>query len=448
MAPKKKGKKTKSGAPLVPIPDDLAQLSAVELREHVEALQTKISRAMQDRAYMQVERDMAARVLDVCRAEIDGVRDQQLILDESTEEATDDHQSKLKAYQHRAIALSAESQTIRTQTVQETTQRVEQYSQAHTRLVAETISEKVQLIKTIDKEQRDHDEEIANLRVTFATNLAALRDQFEQQHRMLENQLHSRHSALDAELDLRHRVEVHELEERKNQHLADLHASHQEAFAQIRAYYKEITVDNVELIRKLKSEIEKMRSKEKIVQQTNHQLTLENKSMSDPMAKIAEEKSRLSGRIQLHGNNLSALRNLGMKHLQVEKDIKETRREIHRLEDRLKRTEKEKDETVSKFERGISEVQKVTQLRNTLLHKKIEELERIVPYSQPATIPVGVSISDLEYEFQEVTKSLIDTNHVLDAKLRTLGHPPLDQGLLEDMAAPGISHGPADLVGE
>jgi hypothetical protein len=42
---------------------------------------------------------------------------------------------------------------------------------------------------------------------------------------------------------------VHEIEERKNQHINDLLWNHQEAFEQIKSYYKDITNDNLQLIK-------------------------------------------------------------------------------------------------------------------------------------------------------------------------------------------------------
>lgn len=438
--------KAKKEVSLIPIPDDLKKLTAVQLREEAEALQTRIAKAAADRAYMQVERDMVSRVLDVCRTDIEAVNSQILLLDIGNEQAAEEHSSKVQAYHHRSLALKAESQTMRDTVKVDSQGNLDQYRQSHSNLLTSNLQERIDIDAAMEKEQTEHDEEIANLQIVYANNLVALRQQFEQQHKLLQSQLEARHAALAEELDLRHRVDVHELEERKNQHIADLHSNHQEAFRQIREYYKEITLDNVQLIHKLRADIDKMRLNEKTVQQNNFQLTLENKNMSEPMAKLADEKSRLSGRAQLHSNNLSALRNMASRQVEVDQAIKDAKRDIHRLEDKLKRTEKEKDDIRSKFEQGIAEINKVTQVRNKLLHRKIDELEKILPEGATFDAAKVTAADDLEYELMVATRSFIDTRKVLDAKLRSMGQPPLE-GYDIDLSLPGMSYAPADLVG-
>jgi growth arrest-specific protein 8 len=446
-AKSKKGKKkSKVTKPLVPIPEDLVTMTAVELREAAESLQTQIAQAIKDRAYVQVERDMVSRLVDVCRTETEQVNEQILLTEYKAEEAANDHLSKIRAYQHRALALSAESQTMRGEINKETLQSIQSANAAEKQAILDNNQARRDLSKDLDRQQIEHDEEIANIRVVYAQNLVSLKEQFEQQHAGVVAHLQERHAALEVELDLRHRMDVHELEERKNQHLANLRADHQEAFSQIKAYYKEITTDNLNLICKLKDEIEHMKDTEKAVQQNSYQLGIENRTMSEPMAKLAEEKSKLSGRFQLHTNNISALRNLGSRQVQVEKAIKDTKREIHRLEDKIKKAEKEKDEVLVKFEEGITEINKVTQLRNSLLHQKIRSLEKMAPTTEVDDSKAALALSDLEYQLKETAKSFIDTKKVLDAKLGSLGQPPLD-GYSDQLPIAGISSAPADLVG-
>ena len=441
-----KKSKAKKEVTLIPIPEDLRSMTSVQLREQVEALQTRIAKAAADRAYMQVERDMVSRVLDVCRSDIEAVTSQLMILDLNSEQAAEDHSAKVKAFHHRAIALAAESQTMRDGIKVDTVNRLNQSRDEYSKSLSDKLQERILITAAIDEEQTEHDEEIANLQVVYANNLVALRSQFEQQHKALEKQLDDRHAGLAEELDLRHRVDVHELEERKNQHLAELYTNHQEAFKQIKDYYKEITYDNVQLIRKLQSDIEQMKANEKTVQQNNFQLTLENKHMSEPMAKLADEKSRLSGRAQLHSNNLSSLRNMANRQVEVDQAIKDAKRDIHRLEDKLKKTEREKEDIRAKFESGISEINKVTQVRNKLLHKKIEQLESMLPEGETSNVAKATEMDDLEYELFLATRSFIDTHKVLNAKLKSLGQPPLE-GYDEDLTLPGMSSAPADLVG-
>jgi len=48
---------------------------------------------------------------------------------------------------------------------------------------------------------------------------------------------------------LKLKVEIHEIEERKNQHINDLMRNHEAAFAELKAYYNDITRENLGLIK-------------------------------------------------------------------------------------------------------------------------------------------------------------------------------------------------------
>merc|ERR1712124_142308 len=97
----------------------------------------------------------------------------------------------------------------------------------------------------------------------FAKNLGKLRETFEANHKQLERQYEEQVEQLKVDLELRRKVEIHEIEERKNQHINELLFNHQEAFDEIKAYYNDITHDNLQLIKSLKDEITGMREREK-----------------------------------------------------------------------------------------------------------------------------------------------------------------------------------------
>merc|ERR1712194_692061 len=94
-------------------------------------------------------------------------------------------------------------------------------------------------------------------------NLKSLRKTFESNHQKLQEQYEQQVEELKIALELRRKVEIHEIEERKNQHINELLFNHQEAFDEIKAYYNDITHDNLQLIRELKDEITGMREREK-----------------------------------------------------------------------------------------------------------------------------------------------------------------------------------------
>merc|ERR1719487_2107785 len=111
----------------------------------------------------------------------------------------------------------------------------------------------------------------------FNKSLFKLRENFEVNHQQLEHQYMKQVEDLRVDLELRRKVEIHEIEERKNQHINELLFNHQEAFDEIKAYYNDITHDNLQLIKNLKDEIQEMKEKEKKNQKRMQVLTQENK---------------------------------------------------------------------------------------------------------------------------------------------------------------------------
>merc|ERR1719221_503491 len=125
----------------------------------------------------------------------------------------------------------------------------------------------------------------------FARGLQKTREQFESQHRQLQERYDKQVEELKVDLELRRKVEIHEIEERKNQHINELLFNHQEAFDEIKAYYNDITHDNLQLIRNLKDEIHDMKEKEKKNQKRMALLTQENKDLSEPLARSSRSSA-------------------------------------------------------------------------------------------------------------------------------------------------------------
>merc|ERR1719409_2378457 len=152
----------------------------------------------------------------------------------------------------------------------------------------------------------------------FSKNLVKLRENFEANHGQLEAQYEEQVEQLKIDLELKAKVEVHEIEERKNQHINELLFNHQEAFDEIKAYYNDITHDNLLLIKSLKDEIADMREREKKNQKRMVLLTQENKDLSEPLARKLEEQRELEEKLKSYTKDKMALKNLKAHNKQLE----------------------------------------------------------------------------------------------------------------------------------
>lgn len=88
---------------------------------------------------------------------------------------------------------------------------------------------------------QEHDKTITRLRQDYERNIKELHSKYEKKMKQVRQ-----------DLELRRKNEIHEIEERKNAHINELIKKHDQAFAEIKAYYNDITANNLELIKSLK----------------------------------------------------------------------------------------------------------------------------------------------------------------------------------------------------
>merc|ERR1712217_680067 len=170
--------------------------------------------------------------------------------------------------------------------------------------------EKLDIKRELREQQHENEADVQIMRQGFAKSLAKLRETFEHNHKQLQEQYDEQVEQLKVDLELRRKVEIHEIEERKNQHINELLFNHQEAFDEIKAYYNDITHDNLQLIKSLKDEIQEMREREKRNAKRMALLTQENKDLSEPLARKLEEQRELEEKLKSYTKDKMALKNL------------------------------------------------------------------------------------------------------------------------------------------
>ncbi|KAF4720246.1 Dynein regulatory complex subunit 4, partial [Perkinsus olseni] len=173
--------------------------------------------------------------------------------------------------------------------------------------------------------------------------------------------------------------------------MKELAENHDEAYEQIKEYYKDITLDNVKLIRSLKEEIAQMRSREKVNKKTMEQLITENKTLSEPLAEMEEERARLMDLLKNYGTDKIVLKNVKGRKLSLDKRLKEGRAEYRQTEERLKKLENERDEITRRFAKGVADVGRMAELKNLALEQRLDVL--------------GGSFAEKQGKLEEVAKS-------------------------------------------
>mmetsp|Transcript_17951 Transcript_17951/g.41883 ORF Transcript_17951/g.41883 Transcript_17951/m.41883 type:complete len:478 (+) Transcript_17951:71-1504(+) len=445
----KKGKKGKQAAaePEEEIPADLKELSAPMLRDRIDAFNYRLNKAMKDRNYMQLEKDMVNRFYEITKQEVKQIEAELLNMDRQMEMLERDHRVHIKVHEQKVQNLEYEHKNSRKQVQLDGEMSVQKERELHAESGMNMNKEKQEIKRELRERQLANEDDVKMLCQGFAKSLAKLRETFEDNHQKLEEQYEDQVEQLKVDLELRRKVEIHEIEERKNQHINELMFNHQEAFDEIKAYYNDITFDNLQLIRSLKEEIQKMKERERSNQRRMAVLTQENKDLSEPLAKKLEEQRELEDKLKSYSKDKMALKNLKAHFRQLEEREKEAKQDYRGTEEKYRKLEKERDDLSRRFQKAVREIQRKAELgKNAVLEKKLEQLqlqyddrqgqlqEVLTAANLDPSVVASVTkkleqvlgtknrqIKDLQYQVHLSTKAYNDTIRVYESKLPSLG---------------------------
>merc|ERR1719460_2878969 len=198
MAPK--GKKKKDVAVKKSdddIPDELQDLPEKTLRDRIEVFNFRHTKAMQERNFMQLEKDMVNRFYEITRDEVKQISAKLLNKDRLMEMMERDHRVHIKVHEQKVQNLEYEHKNAREAVQQEGDVAIDQELESHQENIRAMQGEKVKHRQDLNEQQLAKNEEVRMFKDTFARNLQKLREEFEKQ---VED--------LVSDLELRRAVEI------------------------------------------------------------------------------------------------------------------------------------------------------------------------------------------------------------------------------------------------
>lgn len=467
----KKGKNKKAAAePEVEIDPDLKELTIPNVKDRIDALQYRLSKVAKDRNYMQLEKDMVNRFYEITKSEVKQIEAELLNMDRKMEILERDFRVHIKVHEQKVQNLEYEHKEAKRQVNDTGNNDLQKEREMHSEQLLQMNKEKLDLKRDIRETQLENEGQVKMLIQGFAKRLQNLRDTFEQNHQQLQAQYEEQVEQLKIDLELRRKVEIHEIEERKNQHINELLFNHQEAFDEIKAYYNDITHDNLQLIKSLKDEINEMKEKEKTNKKKMDLLRQENRDLTQPLEDKLEEQRVLEEELKTYTKDKMALKNLKAHYKRLEEQISEAKQEYRACEDKFRKMEKERDDLYKRFKKAVQEIQRKAELgKNVVLEKKLETLSQQFEEKQAQlsevlsnakldpSIVANVTkkleqvlgaknrqIKDLQYQVHQATKQYNDTIRVYESKLQSLGVEPEEIGFEAIQTATSLM--PARLV--
>lgn len=467
---KKGKKKNKAPEPQEEIPPDLKDLPVQALKDRIDAFMYRFNQAAKLRNNMQLEKDMVNQFYDITKTEVKQIEAELDNMDRQMEMLERDHKVHIKVHEQKVQNLEYEHKESRRQVGESGDMSVQKEREAHNESVLDMNKEKLDIKRELKDRRLENEEDVKMMRQGFAKSLQKLRDQFESNHRALQEQYEEQVEQLKVDLELNRKVEIHEIEERKNQHINELMLNHQDAFDEIKAYYNDITFDNLNLIKSLRDDIQEMKEREKKNQKKMTFLTQENKDLSEPLANRLEEQREFEEKLKSYTKDKLALKNLKAHFKQLEEKTSEAKQEYRATEEKFRKLEKERDDLYRRFQKAVRETNRRAELgKNAVLEKKLETLTAQLDEKQAQltevltaahldpTVVASVTkkleqvlgaknrqIKDLQYQVHQCTKAYNDTIRVYESKLPALGIDPEEIGFEPIQTA--TSYMPAKLV--
>ena len=233
--------------------------------------------------------------------------------------------------------------------------------------------------------------EIGNVKLQHEKILMQMRDVFENNLSELRKRCEGKLEGLEEDLELRRKVDIHEIEERKNLHINDLMRNHERAFTQMKSYYNDITNDNLQLIKDLKSELEEKKKKAIGINKVMYDIAQENKRLHEPLTAAVAEVADLRAQLKDQEKDRLSLRNAKARLVVMESQLVNLQGEHGELKQNYGDAEGNRNELYDKFESTVKEIQAKSDFKNLVLEQKLQG--------------VGQNISRADHQLQEVVQA-------------------------------------------
>ncbi|KAG5192937.1 component of dynein regulatory complex [Tribonema minus] len=306
-----------------------------------------------------------------------GVEDRKAELRNKEREAQDleeRHGVEVKIYKQRVKHLLYEHQDGVThgKTDVEVALRLAQEDHASAEL--ELKADRAALSAQLKEMELSHQQCLVSLKHGLDRNVTDLRAEFERKASEVHKNFERRMKVVRERLEARRKGETAAIEERKNAHIERLMKAHERAFADIKAYYNDITHNNLDLIKSLKEEVAEMRRREQADERQMFAVAQENRRMSEPLRRARGDVDRLRLELERYAAEREDLRQAKAHLLVCESRLTALRWEMEVLTQRSAAAAEERDELRERLSGTVCEARRRAGFRNLLLERKLAAL--------------------------------------------------------------------------
>lgn len=225
-----------------------------------------------------------------------------------------------------------------------------------------------------------HEDYLKSLKQVHDQSIAAIRREFERKGKELQKKFDKKMKEVRTQLETQRKMQTQRIEENKNAHIAKLMKEHESAFAKIKAYYHDITHNNLDVIKGLKEDVAELKSKARTDKKRMEKITQENKRMIKPLKIALADVEHLREQLKEYQKDKRVLDTYKGKLLVKEEMMNKLKWKTEVMEQQFVGVKVERDQLYEQFQKAIHSVKQKSSFKNLLIEKKLaamnEQLEK------------------------------------------------------------------------
>ena len=452
---KKKGKKGKKGQkdPRDSVPEEIKSMDIASLKREIESWRQQLLDTKVSRNKFQNEKDIIKQFYEVTRKDLEDIKAQVMNKDTEMERLEENHRVEVKVYTQKIKHLEYDHQNSLGQLNIDSKETQKDETNHHIKSQNQMKLEKIELKKEIEEQELANIQKINKEIESYDKAMKNLERTYEEQLKDIENNYQQKLQTLKENLDLRLKVEIHEVEERKNKHRNNLKAKHEKAFRTIKDYYNDITKTNLEKIKELKDEKNKLENNQVENKDSIEELRKENEKLKKPLDEARAELAMLEDKLKDYHLDKVSLLNAKKRLKSLMNKLEQSKQDKRELETQYRQVLQEKDELYRRYESTIDRVRNKSEYKNIFLDQRLAALEDNLNRKEAQLQEVlnrvnlepsyvveinkkieesleakNTVIKNLKYSLAHAIKAYNDAIRVYEAKLVEFGIPPEELG--------------------
>lgn len=420
---------------------------------NMEGIHEVLAKAQSLRNYFQVERDKVNNLWDVTKAEVTNEQFRLSNAESELEELERNHQVEMKVYKQKVRHLLYDHKTEVQQAKVASDTALQQADAAHDLRVKELETDRQHRLSAAQSLKEVHEGRIIDQRDSHQYMLTVTKKRnHEKEVTRLQALYEGKMSTLREDLELRRRAEIQDVEERYHQHLNKLIQQHETKFGEMKAYYNNITRNNLEIIASLKEEIVTMKNNDEQNESLMYEIERENSTLVSPLEQIEKEVAELQEKKRQHFQDKQSLLMARGRLKMLQQQVNELRQAKESLEEQYKKVYDEREELKAKFELALRDAMGVVAERNNSLEQQLLEAYAHLEQRdaqlggvlhamniEPAAMELisgeidnevqtkNQIIKDLHFELRKLEKKMNAVVLEYERRCRTVGLLPLDR---------------------